>query len=403
MTEDQLRDRAAALHASALVWDAHMDTLHRAQVEGHDISRRSACDADLDRWQAGGIRAQVLALWVDPIYLPHHAMRRALNQLDIFFSLAEAHPHRVELATSAADVRRIAGSGRLAAMLALEGGAVFNDDMAQLRALHRLGVRSVTLTHSASTTWADSSTDAPRWRGLNELGRSVIREMNRLGMVVDVTHVSDDTVLDVLETSRAPVIASHSNARALCDHPRNLHDDLLRGIAASGGVVGVNFYPPFLDETARDAMTGGAGDLLHTLNQPVQVEPDRLDAVAAERSAAFNSVDNIPTVPLERLLDHIDHIVAVAGIDHVGLGSDMDGINAWPAGLRTADDFPRITEGLLRRGYAEADVLKVLGANFLRVLESVQDAAVQGSAVQGGGVPAPVRDAVAAPAVRMQP
>jgi membrane dipeptidase len=363
---------AAALHEHALVWDAHMDTLHRALVGGHDISRRSACDGDLDRWRSGGIDVQVLAIWVDTIYLPHHGMRRALAQIDIFHRLADDNPDRIELARTAADVRRITGDGRLAALLALEGGAVFNDDLAQLRALHRLGVMSVTLTHSASTTWADSSTDTPRWRGLNEFGRQVVRELNRLGIVVDVTHVSDDTVLDVLEVSRAPIIASHSNARTLCDHPRNLTDDLVRAIAGAGGVIGVNFYPPFLDRTARDAMLGGAGDLLRLLNRPVDVTPERLDRVAAERNAAFQAVADIPSVPLDRLLDHIDHLVTVAGIDHVGLGSDMDGINAYPEGLRTADDFPRITAGLLQRGYHEPDVRKILGENFLRVLEACQ-------------------------------
>jgi membrane dipeptidase len=375
MNAPDIVERAAALHQRALVWDAHMDTLHRALVEGHDISRRSGADADLDRWEAGGVNVQVLALWVDTIYLPHHGMRRALNQLDVFYRLADAHPHRVELARTAADVRRITGEGRLAALLALEGGAVFNDDLAQLRALHRLGVMSVTLTHSASTTWADSSTDEPRWRGLNELGRTVIREMNRLGMVVDVSHVSDDTVADALETSRAPIIASHSNARALCDHPRNLSDALIRDIAAGGGVIGVNFYPPFLDDGARRAMEGGAGDLLRFLNRPVQVTPESLDDEAARRSEAFHAADGIPAVPLERLVDHIHHIAQLAGVDHVGLGSDMDGINAFPEGLRTADDFPRITEALLRRGYADQDVMKILGGNFLRVLEDVQAAA----------------------------
>ncbi|HSJ23152.1 MAG TPA: dipeptidase [Longimicrobiales bacterium] len=367
---------ARELHRRALVWDAHMDSLHRALVDDLDLSRRSAANGDLDRWQEGGIDVQVLAVWVDTIYLPHHAMRRALHQVDLCHRLAEANPRRMALARSAADVRRITDGGRLAVLLALEGGAVFGDDLAQLRTLYRLGVRSVTLTHSASTTWADASTDAPRWRGLNDFGRDVIREMNRLGIVVDVTHVSDDTVLDVLEVSRAPIIASHSNARALCDHPRNLSDTLIRDIAATGGVIGVNFYPPFLDESARDAMTGGAGDLLRFLNEPVDVVPARLDEVAVQRSRAFQAVTDIPSVPLGRLLDHIDHIVAVAGVEHVGLGSDMDGINAFPQGLESAADFPRITEGLLRRGYTEDGILAILGGNFMRVLEQVQDSAV---------------------------
>jgi membrane dipeptidase len=367
--------RAAELHRRALVWDAHMDTLHRALVEGYDPGTRSTGHADLERWREGGVRVQVLAIWVDTIYLPHHALRRALQQLDVCHRLAERYPDRVAIARTAADVRSITASGRLAVLLALEGGAVILDDLAMLRAFHRLGVTSMTLTHSASTGWADSSTDTPRWHGLNELGRGVIREMNRLGMVVDVSHVSDATVRDVLETSSAPIIASHSCCRALCDLPRNLPDTLLRDIAAGGGVIGVNFYPPFLDEHARDAMLGGAGDLLRLLNQPVDVEPARLDEVAAGRHRAFEAVEGIPAVPIDRVLDHIDHAVAIAGIDHVGLGSDFDGINATPAGLEGAQHFPRITEGLLARGYADEDVMKVLGGNFLRVLEQVQAAA----------------------------
>jgi membrane dipeptidase len=367
-----MNERAAALHRSALVWDAHTDTLHRALIEGYDPGIRSAGHADLERWHDGGVNVQVLAIWVDTIYLPDHGLRRALQMLDVCYRLAERYPQRVGIARTADDVRRITADGRLAVMLALEGGAVLLDDLAMLRAFHRLGVVSVTLTHSASTGWADSSTDKPRWNGLNDLGRDVIREMNRLGMIVDVSHVSDDTVRDVLETSSAPIIASHSCCRALCDMPRNLPDALIRDIAAAGGVLGVNFYPPFLDEHARDAMLAGAGDLLRLLNEPVAVETLRLDAVAAERHHAFMAVEGIPAIPLDRVLDHIDHIVATAGIDHVGIGSDFDGINATPAGLEGAQHLPRITEGLLQRGYSDGDVAKVLGGNFLRVLEAVQ-------------------------------
>jgi membrane dipeptidase len=363
---------AESLHERALVWDAHMDSLHRALVEDYDLGGPARGQGGLEQWRRGGVNVQVLALWVDTIYLPDHALRQALRQLDVFFRLAERNPDRIELARSGADVRRITGAGKLAALLALEGGAVILDDPAMLRTFHRLGVTSMTLTHSASTGWADSSTDTPRWGGLNDLGRDIIREMNRLGMVVDVSHVSDATVSDVLEVSRAPIIASHSCCHALCDHPRNLTDQLLRDIAASGGVVGINFYPAFLDDAARDAMLRGAGDFLRLLNQPLSVPADRLEQAAADRHHAFHAAAPGVAVPLERLLDHIDHAVRVAGVDHVGLGSDFDGVNAAPAGLDTAAEFPRITEGLLARGYAEGDVLKILGGNFLRVLEEVQ-------------------------------
>jgi membrane dipeptidase len=362
--------RAATLHRRALVWDAHMDTVLRALVEGYDLGERSPGHADLARWRAGGIDVQVFAIWVDTIYVPHHAARRALQQIDALHRLLERHPDAIALARTAGDVRRITGSGRLAALIALEGGAAIHDDPALLRTFHRLGVTSLTLTHSASTGWADSSTDEPRWNGLNDLGHALIAEMNRLGMIIDVSHASDATVRDVLAASRAPVIASHSSCRALCDHPRNLSDALLRGIAGGGGVVGINFYPGFLDETARRSMDG-AGDLLRALNRPVAVAPESLDAVAAERHRGFFATNDMPPVAIERVLDHIDHAVSVAGVEHVGLGSDFDGINATPQGLAGAEDFPRITEGLVARGYTDDDVLRILGGNFLRVLEAV--------------------------------
>jgi membrane dipeptidase len=360
------------LHFDAMVWDAHMDSLLRAMVEGHDLGGATPGHADLDRWRAGGIDVQVLALWVDPIYMPHHAIRRALQQLDYFHRLLAAWPERIGLARTAADVRRLRAEGRLAALLALEGGGIIENDLAALRTFHRLGVTSMTLTHSASIDWADSSTDSPRSGGLSLFGREVITEMNRLGMIVDVSHTSDDTVRAVLDVSSAPIIASHSACRALCDHPRNLSDDLLRRIAAAGGVVGINFYPAFLDTAARDAMQQGAGDLLKRLNEPLRVDADRLDDVAAERHRSFFTAGGLPPVPIDRLLDHIDHAVAVMGVDHVGLGSDFDGINATPVGLAGVQDFPRITDGLLARGYPPADVRKILGANFLRLLERVQ-------------------------------
>jgi membrane dipeptidase len=361
---------AAALHAGALVWDAHADSMLRSMVEGYDLAGGGAGHADLERWRAGGVDVQVFAVWVDTIYVPHYAAHRALRQIDALHRFVEAHAHRVALARSAADVRRITGDGRMAALIALEGGAAVQNDPALLRTFHRLGVTSLTLTHSATTGWADSATDEARWNGLNDLGRVMVREMNRLGMVVDVSHTSDATVRDVLATSRAPVIASHSACRALCDHPRNLSDELLRAIAADGGVVGINFYPGFLDDAARLAMEE-AGELLRMLNRPVAVAPERLDDVAAERHRGFFAEHALPPVRIERVFDHIDHAVAVAGIDHVGLGSDFDGINATPVGLDGVHAFPRLTEGLLARGYAEGDVAKVLGGNFLRVFEEV--------------------------------
>jgi membrane dipeptidase len=371
------------LHARALVLDAHMDTPSRMLVDDVDIARRTTGQADLVRWREGGIDVQVLAIWVDTIFVPHHAARRALRQIDGVHRVVEANPDRVGLARTVDDIARITGDGRLALMIAIEGGAAIQDDLALLRTFHRLGASSMTLTHSASTGWADASTDAPRWGGLNDFGRSVIREMNRLGMAVDVSHVSDDTLADVLETSEAPIIASHSSCRALCDHPRNLRDGQMRAIAATGGVIGINFFAGFVDQGYQDALMASRGDLLRQLNTPADCPPERLDAFAAERYRNFFGI-SLPRPPFERIVEHIDHAVSVVGSAHVGIGSDLDsGPIPTPVGMDGADDFPRITDALLARGYADDAIIAILGGNFLRVYGAIQGAAASAQATIG--------------------
>lgn len=364
---------ARALHDDALVWDAHMDTLLRVLIDGHDLGQRTPGQADLPAWRDGGIDVQVFAVWVDTIYGPHHAGRRALQQIDALYGVLGRYPDRIALARTVDDVRRIAGSGRLAALIAIEGGLAIQNDLALLRTFHRLGASSMTLTHSATTDWCDAATDAPRWNGISDFGRDVIREMNRLGMVVDVSHVSDDAVHAVLDASSAPVIASHSSCRALCDHPRNLPDELLRKIAAGGGVIGINFYAGFVDQGYLDALAAQGIDLLRSLNERHDCLPERLDEFAAERHRSFFARGHQQRPPFERIIDHIDHAVAVAGIDHVGLGSDLDsGPIPTPVGMDGAADFPRVTEALLQRGYDEQSIRKVLGGNWLRVYGEVQ-------------------------------
>ena len=363
--------RAHDLHHRALVWDAHMDSLQRVVMHGVDLGVRGDGQADLVRWKEGGVDVQIFAVWVDTIYGRHHAARRAFQQIDAFHTLLERYPDRIELARTGADVTRIVAAGKLAALLAIEGGIAIQNDLALLRTFHRLGASSMTLTHSATIDWADASTDAKRWGGLTEFGKEVVREMNRLGMVVDVSHVSDDVVRDVLEISAVPVIASHSCSRALCDQPRNIPDDLMRAVAARGGVIGINFFSAFLDADYYRALIAGSKDLFAALNAAPEVPPDELDSVAASRLSHLFDIQP-PRPAFDRILEHIDHAVQVAGIDHVGLGSDLDSARLpTPDGMDSASDFPRITEGLLRRGYVEADVDKILGANFLRVFETV--------------------------------
>jgi membrane dipeptidase len=312
--------------------------------------------------------APFFALWAPMYYQGGEAVRRTLQMRDAMQSLLDAHPDLIELATTAADVRRIAAAGRIAAVLTVEGGHPIADDLAILRMYHRLGVRSMTLTHFRDNNWVDSSTDQPRHGGLTDFGRQVVREMNRLGMIVDVSHVSDEAFFDVLETTTRPVIASHSSCRALSPVPRNMTDDMIRALARNGGVISINFGAGFLN--ARDA---------ETLRQRIGAMAATAPTVTGRALDEFNAADyvrefgeRIPaSATLEDAVAHIDHAVKVGGIDHVGIGSDWDGINSVPAGLEDVSKMPALTEALLRRGYSEDDVRKILGGNLLRVLEEV--------------------------------
>ena len=330
--------------------------------------------SDLPRFGEGGVNAQVFAVWIDTIYIPDRALLRGVQLVGALYRVLEQNPDQVALARTSADVRRIVGEGKLAALLAIEGGDAIENEMEALRMYHRLGATSMTLCHSRTTDWVDSSTDAPRWNGLNAFGRDVIREMNRLGIVVDVSHTSDKAVLDVIETSEHPVVASHSSCHALCDHPRNLRDPLLEAIAASGGVMGINFYSGFLSQSYLDEFRSRYADVLTELNKPPEVAAEDLDRVARERLYAMAEHD-VPRPPFEVVLDHIDHAVSVAGVDHVGIGTDLDVPHlSTPIGFDDVTAFPAITQGLMDRGYSEEDVEKIMGGNWMRVWEAVTGA-----------------------------
>lgn len=363
--------RAQAIHDRTIVWDAHCDTLQRVVIDHVDLGVASTAQADLPAWRAGGVRAQVFAVWVDTLYGPDHAARRAFQQIAAFHQLLARYPGQVELALTGADVRRIAGSGRLAAMLAIEGGLAIQNDLGLLRAYAQLGATSMTLTHSASIDWVDSSTDVERWGGLTEFGREVLAEMQRLRMLVDLSHVSDKTVEQAVRLVKGPLIASHSSPRALANHPRNLPDHLARAIADTGGCIGVNFYSEFLDQGCIDANASRPG-LLAVLNQPTTYRPEEMDQAAAERvRGAFAGHHVRP--PFERILEAIDHLVQVAGVEHVGIGGDLDAaMIPVPQGIDSVRDYPRITEGLERRGYSDDDIERIMGGNFLRVFTEVR-------------------------------
>jgi len=366
--------RAERLHRQAFVLDAHADTLMRTVDEGFALARRSDTGhVDLPRLAEGGVDGQVFAVWVDPAYPPGRAARRALAMIDSLLLTIERHPGRIGLARTATEARVLAERGRLAAFIGVEGGEAIENDLSILRTLHRLGASYLTLTWWGPNALADGSGEKPRWDGLGPRGREVVRELNRLHMMVDVSHASDDTFFDVLALTRDPVIASHSGARAVCPHHRNLSDEMLRALAKNGGVVGINFYSGFLDAdymTRSDRLRERLKPELEAISKRFADRPGR----AREERWAFlkaKARDELPEVPLGRVVDHIDHVVRVAGVDHVGLGSDFDGFSFGPKELVDASRLPLLTAELVRRGYADRDVEKILGGNFLRVFEEV--------------------------------
>jgi membrane dipeptidase len=372
-----LSERARALHASALLIDGHNDlpwvvrTEGKSRFEDYDISRRLDCGhTDIPRLRAGGVKAQFWSVYV-PARLAREgsALRATIEQIDLVHRMAERYRSDLEIAYSADDVERIVRAGRIASLIGIEGGHSIEGSLGALRMLHRLGARYMTLTHSDTLEWADSATDEARHGGLSAFGEEVVREMNRLGMLVDISHVSADAMRDALRVSTAPLIASHSSAFALAPHPRNVPDDVLKLVAANGGVVMVNFYAGFIDAKAAKALAEGT-EALQKLRE------EHKGAEAYRRAKAAWWAENVlGRGSLAQVLDHIEHIARVAGVDHVGLGSDFDGIDQTPEGLEDVSAFPRLTQGLLDRGWRDEDVLKVLGANARRVLRGAEQAA----------------------------
>ncbi len=360
------------LHRGALVFDAHCDTAMRLVGEDPiDLGERSTDGhIDLPRALEGGLGAQIFAVWVSPQMPETLYARRAGAMIDALHEQARLHADRMEIALDGRDVKRIAKRGKLASIVGIEGGHVVGDDPAALLGFYERGVRCVTLTWMNTNKFADSSDDTTLWHGLNDRGREIVREMDRLGMIVDCAHVSEETLRDVLAVTKRPVIVSHSCMRALCDIPRNVSDDALRAVAANGGVVCVNFFAGFLDKGYYDRVSV-LWKKYRELARELAPEHDgnyerawRAVAPELERETAA-----IPPVPLSRLVDHIDHAVRVAGVDHVGLGSDFDGISTPPAGLEDVSKLPAVTEELAKRGNAKRDIEKILGGNLLRVVE----------------------------------
>ncbi len=341
--------QAWRIHQTGLLFDGHNDLPWQigkqagGSLDQLDIARHQpTLHTDLPRLKQSGLKAQFWSAYVSAKTIDTgDALLRTMEQIALIHKMIERYPEAWELARSAEDIKRIAASGKIASMIGVEGGHAIEDQLSVLSRFHEQGVRYMTLTHSRTLSWADSCSDEPRNGGLSPFGEDVVREMNRIGMLVDLSHVSAETMQDALRVTRAPVIFSHSSARALCDHPRNVPDEILRQLPRNGGVVMINFFSGFIvptEELRRDKQARG------TLNMVV---------------------------------DHIEHVIKVAGIDHVGIGSDFDGVPRLPVGLEDVSAYPRLTHELLNRGYTAQAIHKILGGNILRVLQKAEQIAQQ--------------------------
>ncbi|MBP2514002.1 dipeptidase [Sphingomonas sp. PvP018] len=362
-----------------LAWEIR--DVHGAKVESLDLATDTRpLQTDIPRLRKGRVGAQFWSVWVPADMTGPRAVEMTLEQIDIVRRFVAANPAALERATSAADIRRIEKAGRIASLIGVEGGHQIDGRLSVLRQYRALGVGYMTLTHGKSLNWADSSTDAPWANGLNDFGRAVIAEMNRIGMIVDVSHVSDATMRAVLAVARAPVMASHSSARALTDAPRDIPDDLLAAIGANGGIVMVNFYPAFVS-TAWRAWDADRTAFAKTAGVPANVYGARSPAPLV----AWDRDHPEPRVTAATVADHVEHIARVAGRDHVGLGGDYDGINGTgPEGMTGVDGYPLLFAELARRGWSDADMARLAGGNMLRVMDATDAVARSLSALPPG-------------------
>ena len=367
--------RARALHKQSLLIDGHNDypwalREHDAarSLDTLDISRpQPSIMTDIARLKEGGIGGQFWSVYTPVELQGQAAVTATLEQIDIVHRMVRKYPQTFELALTADDVERIHKAGKIASLIGMEGGHSIDNSLADLRMFHRLGARYMTLTHTSNTPWADSATDTPKSNGLSSFGEDVVKEMNWLGMLVDLSHVSPDTMEDAIRVSQAPVIFSHSDARALNDHPRNVPDNILQLLPKNGGVIMVTFVPGFVSPKVNE------------WNKRQTAEQDRLKALTPNDAAGvkagvdkWTAANPAPEATIGDVADHVDHIRKVAGIDHIGIGSDFDGITQTVKDLDNVSTYPRLTAELLKRGYSEADVKKILGLNVLRVLREAE-------------------------------
>jgi membrane dipeptidase len=366
--------------------DAHEDTPQRFLDENYDVGSTDPSDTDfisLDKARAGHLDAVFFSIWADPARFKGRFAKRTLDLIDSVYAQAARHPDRMTMCFSADDIRRAREQGKFAALLGIEGGHSIENDLSILRDFYRLGARYMTLTWNNTNDWADSSGDAEssdiaHHNGLTDFGRQVVLEMNRMGMMVDVSHVSDKTFWDVLAVTKAPVIASHSSSRSLVDIPRNLTDDMIRAVAHNGGVVNVAFASSLVDTDFNREAEAQHRRMLAAVEQHHAARRGASEGASAEETQHFElgwlAKNRIPRPPLKSLIDHIDHVARVAGIEHVGLGSDSDGVDFLPAGMDSCADLPKIRQALVERNYSPGDVNKIMGGNMLRVFQAVERA-----------------------------
>jgi membrane dipeptidase len=377
--DDAALERAQRVLRKAILFDGHNDLpwairIHPAapgDLAAYDLRRRAPGQTDLERLRSGGVGAQ---FW--SVYVPGEASgaaRQQLEQIDLTRRMIARYPEALRLAGTAADIRAAHRAGRIGSMLGIEGGHAIENSLGALRAYYDLGVRYMTLTHNTHTDWADSAAqEPPRWHGLNALGEKVVLEMNRLGMLVDLSHTSPETMDDALRVSRAPVIFSHSATRALCDVPRNVPDEIVRRLGENGGVLMITFVSGFIDPNVAKVMQPAIAEFNARARDPALTDADR----ERVREEIFGKLD-MPRTSIAKVADHIEHVRKVAGIEHVGIGGDFDGNDLWPEGLSDVSGYPRLFAELIRRGWSDRDLSLLAGGNVLRALERAEKVAAE--------------------------
>jgi membrane dipeptidase len=368
-------DQAKKLQATSIVIDTHDDTTQRLLDPKFDLSlRHNDGNIDIPRMKEGGLSAIFFSIWISSKITGPEAVKKALDQIDAVRETVRKNPNDLMLATSAADIREAKKQHKIAVLMGVEGGHMMGNDLSVLRTFAALGVRYMTLTHMDNNEWADSSTDKPAHNGLTDFGKDVIREMNRLGIIVDVAHVSDKTFYDVLETSKASIFSSHSSCRAICNAARNMTDDMIRDLAKHGGVIQINYHVGFLSQEFRDyekAHPEAEKEITEEVKKRCGDNEACKLTTGDQVVRDFMQAGKLPKVDWTAIVDHIDHAVKIAGADHVGLGSDFDGA-VMPLGMQDVTHIPQITDALLKKGYSESDIRKILGENTLRVLSEVE-------------------------------